>query len=137
MKNINIVLVCIIIALISGGIGFMLGMNVKTSITTSNSLEIQDNKNNDENNLVGTYKTNTWNGKEAVLVLNADKTMIHPTGNRGIWLLEDGKLYVEFETEVPTFDGSETQIKTTKSRQEVTIVDSGLMINTHFFQKIK
>ena len=141
MRNINIILVCMIIALLSGGIGFMIGMNMKANITTtsttSNSLEVQNDKNNDEINLVGTYKTNTWNGKEAVLVLNADKTMIHPTGNRGIWLLEDGKLYIEFETEFSTFDESETQTKTTKSRQEVTIVDSGLMINTHFFKRIK
>ena len=126
MKNINVILICIIVALVSGIGGFFIGTNVKENITTD-SLEIKKDKNSDENNLVGTYKTNTWNGKEAVLVLNEDKTMIHPTGSRGTWLLEDGKLYVEFGAETPTFDENGAQTNTAKSRQEVTIVDSGLV----------
>lgn len=133
MKKINIILICIIIALISGIIGFTIGMNVKGNCTSSSVTQ-----QNDENNIVGTYKTNTWNGKEAVLVLNKDKTMIHPTGSKGIWLLEDGKLYVEYEMEIPIWDNNGTeQNKTSTNKQEVTIVDGGLMLNTHFFEKVK
>lgn len=64
--------------------------------------------------------------------------MIHPTGSKGIWLLEDGKLYVEYEMEIPIWDNNGTeQNKTSTNKQEVTIVDGGLMLNTHFFEKVK
>ena len=74
MNKTNMILICIIIALISGIIGFVIGMNVKRS--NSNIISVK----NEEKNLIGTYKTSSWNGKEAVLVLNEDGTMIYPTG---------------------------------------------------------
>ena len=131
MNKTNMILICIIIALVSGIIGFIIGMNAKGNSET-NSISI----NNEEKNLAGTYKTNTWNGKEAVLVLNTDGTMIYPTGARGNWSLEDGKLYVEFETSSSYADG-EIHIETKNNKMEITIVSGGLMINTHFFEKIK
>ena len=129
MNKTNMILICIIIALISGIIGFIIGMNVKWNNPSSISMK------NEEKNLIGTYKTSTWNGKDAVLVLNEDGTMIYPTGARGTWTLEDGKLYVEFETTYSYADG-EIHTQTYKTKTEITIVSGGLMINTHFFEKI-
>ncbi len=133
MNKTNMLLICIIIALVSGIIGFKIGMNVKGNNETNlSSVSV----NNEEKNLVGTYKTNTWNGKEAVIALMNDKTMICPNGN-GTWSFEDGKLYIEYEFEVPqiTEDGRQ-EYKKTLNKQEVMIVESGLMLSGHFFEKV-
>ncbi len=142
MKQINFVLICIIIALIFSIIGFAVGMTVRKNFEASVSVKQESELNtvqNEEKKLAGTYKTNTWNGHEAVLVLNKDKSMIHPSGNTGTWILEDGKVYLDFKDKITTYDGngiiqSENEIRGT--RQEAIIVDGGLMINTHFFEKI-
>lgn len=42
MKKINIILICIIIALISGIIGFTIGMNVKGNCTSSSVTQQND-----------------------------------------------------------------------------------------------
>ena len=97
MNKTNMILICIIIALISGIIGFIIGINFKgNNEINSSSVSMK----NEEKNLVGTYKTNTWNGKEAVIALKSDKTMICPNGS-GTWSFEDGKLYIEYDCEVP------------------------------------
>ena len=122
-----------IIALISGIIGFIIGINFKgNNEINSSSVSMK----NEEKNLVGTYKTNTWNGKEAVIALKSDKTMICPNGS-GTWSFEDGKLYIEYDFEVPqiTEDGRQ-EYKKSHNKQEVTIVESGLMLSGHFFEKL-
>lgn len=133
MNKTNMILICIIIALISGIIGFIIGINFKgnNDINTS-SVSMK----NEEKNLVGTYRTNTWNGKEAVIALKSDKTMICPNGS-GTWSFEDGKLYIEYDFEVPqiTEDGRQ-EYKKSHNKQEVTIVESGLMLSGHFFEKL-
>jgi len=123
MNKTNIFLICIIIALISGVVGFIIGINVNTNL--------QGNK-----DFVGTYKTNTWNGKEAIIALQKDKTMICPNGS-GIWSFEDGKLYIEYDFEVPQItENGQQEYKKSHNKQEVTIVESGLMYNGHFFEKV-
>ena len=89
-----------------------------------------------EDKVVGTYKTNTWNGKEAIIALKSDKTMICPNGS-GTWSFEDGKLYIEYDYDLPQIseDGRQEYEKSHK-KQEVTIVESGLMLSGHFFEKI-
>ena len=122
-----------IIALISGIIGFIIGINFKgNNEINSSSVSMK----NEEKNLVGTYRTNTWNGKEAVIALKSDKTMICPNGS-GTWSFEDGKLYIEYDFEVPqiTEDGRQ-EYKKSHNKQEVTIVESGLMLSGHFFEKL-
>lgn len=126
MKKINIILICIIISLISGIIGFFLGINIKDEIKLNKA----------EKDIVGTYKTSTWNGGDAVLVLNEDKTCIHPTGSKGKWYLEDNKLYLEIEYNHSYMDGT-SETKKSTSKQEAIVVDKGIMINTHFFEKVK
>ena len=137
MKKINIVLICIIIALVSGVIGFMIAMKVNGNFKS-------------ESKLVGTYKTNAWNGKEAVLVLQKDKTMIHPMGYNGTWLVDDGKLYIEYDyidtvaqsadEFVASFSGKNKQISEKNymkhEKQEITIVEGGLMLSGQFFEKL-
>ena len=84
MNKTNMILICIIIALISGIIGFIIGINFKgNNEINSSSVSMK----NEEKNLVGTYRTNTWNGKEAVIALKSDKTMICPNGS-GTWSFE-------------------------------------------------
>lgn len=133
MNKTNMILICVTIALISGIIGFIIGINFKENNEINlSSVSIK----NEERNLVGTYKTNTWNGKEAVIALKSDKTMICPNGS-GTWTFEDGKLYIEYDFEVPqiTEDGRQ-EYKKSHNKQEVTIVESGLMLSGHFFEKI-
>lgn len=133
MNKTNIILICIIIALVSGIIGFIIGMNVKENNEMTSNLT---STKNGEQNLVGTYKTNTWNGKEAVIALKNDKTMICPNGS-GTWSFEDGKLYIEYGLSIPqiTEDGRQ-EYKESQTKQEVTIVENGLMLSGHFFEKI-
>ena len=133
MNKTNMILICVTIAFISGIIGFIIGINFKGNNEINlSSVSIK----NEERNLVGTYKTNTWNGKEAVIALKSDKTMICPNGS-GTWTFEDGKLYIEYDFEVPqiTEDGRQ-EYKKSHNKQEVTIVESGLMLSGHFFEKI-
>lgn len=133
MNKTNMILICVTIALISGIIGFIIGINFKGNNEINlSSVSIK----NEERNLVGTYRTNTWNGKEAVIALKSDKTMICPNGS-GTWTFEDGKLYIEYDFEVPqiTEDGRQ-EYKKSHNKQEVTIVESGLMLSGHFFEKI-
>ncbi len=133
MNKTNMILICVTIALISGIIGFIIGINFKGNNEINlSSVSIK----NEERNLVGTYKTNTWNGKEAVIALKSDKTMICPNGS-GTWTFEDGKLYIEYDFEVPqiTEDGRQ-EYKKSHNKQEVTIVESGLMLSGHFFERI-
>ena len=133
MNKTNMILICVTIALISGIIGFIIGINFKgNNEINSSSVSMK----NEEKNLVGTYRTNTWNGKEAVIALKSDKTMICPNGS-GTWSFEDGKLYIEYDFEVPqiTEDGRQ-EYKKSHNKQEVTIVESGLMLSGHFFEKL-
>ena len=133
MSKTNMILICIIIALVSGIIGFMIGMNVNgNSDKNSNLVSMK----NEEKNLVGTYNTNTWNVKEAIIALKNDKTMICPNGS-GTWVIEDGKLYIEYEMQIPLISESgQQEYKTSQNKQEVTIVENGLMLSDHFFEKI-
>ncbi len=122
MSKTNVILICIIVALISGIIGFIIGTNTKLSFDNSSS-NLQAFEEDDSAKMVGTYKTNTWNGKEGVLVLKEDKTAIYPTGQRTYWIYDNNRLYLTSETG--------------ENRQELEIVDGGIMINTHFFEKVK
>ena len=123
MNKANKILICALIALISGVIGFIIGINV--------NVNLQNDK-----GLVGTYKTNTWNGKEAIIALQKDKTMICPNGS-GTWALEDGKLYIEYDYEILKFsETGEQEYEKIHSKQEVMIVENGLMLSGHFFEKI-
>ena len=133
MKKTYIILICIIVALISGIIGFAIGLNINLNRNTNNTTQAEEK----ENSLVGTYKTNTWNGKEAIIALQKDKTMICPNGS-GTWVLENGKLYIEYDYILPEYTEDGHQVnKTAHNKQEVLIVENGLMLSGHFFEKVR
>ena len=114
MNKTSIILLCVVVALVSGIIGFVIG--TKTIICESDN----------SSSVIGTYRTNSWNGEEAVLVIKEDGTLIYPTGQRATWIYEDNHLYIPAITET----GEE-------KRQELELVDGGIMINTTFFEKVK
>ena len=125
------IVICIIIALVFGVIGFIIGLNFKDSFTL-------DKK---EKDLVGTYRTQDWNGKEGIIVLNKDKTCVHPLGYTGTWFIEDDKLYMDVN--FPTITSNKEKImfyetfeKTEKKKIEVLVVEKGLMLSSKFFEKI-
>ena len=125
------IIICIIIALVFGSIGFIIGFNIKGSFSL----------NKKEKDLVGTYRTQDWNGQEGIIVLNKDKTCIHPSGYMGTWYIENGKLYMDVN--FPTIASNkektsyyETFEKTEKKKIEVLVVEKGLMFSSKFFEKI-
>lgn len=143
MKRTNIILICIIIALVSGIVGFIIGMSVSgNNIINLNSVS--------ENDIIGTYKANTLE-KELVLVLQKDKTIIHPMGYNGTWLIDNEKVYIEFDyidTIAKSVDEyvaefSEGNNKMPEKnymkheKQEIILVEGGLMLNGQFFEKVK
>ena len=119
MNKLSIVLLCIIFVLVGGICGFFISNHMNMNQDTSLNAD-------SKNEMVGTYKTSTWNGKDAVLVLNADGTCIHPTGSKGTWSVEGDTLHLDivFRSE----DGVE--------RRDATIVPSGVMLSGHFFEKL-
>ncbi len=106
---------------------------------------INTNKLRKGKDFVGTYKTNTWNGKEVIIALQKDKTMICPNGT---WAFEDGKLYIEYDytdSAAMMVDEFNKNIGTNQesnkdykkhAKQEVMVIESGLMYNGHFFEKV-
>ena len=86
MKRTYIIFLCLIIALVSGVFGFFIGINLNNSKPLSK----------DEKSIAGTYKTNNWNGNEAVLVINEDNTFIHPNGYSGTWSIDGNKILLQY-----------------------------------------
>ena len=126
MKKTYIIFLCLIIALVSGVFGFLIGINSNNSKSS----------NKDEESIVGTYKTNNWNGNEAVLVINEDNTFIHPNGYNGTWSIDGNKILLQYDYSYSYADGN-IVTNTEKNQQEAIIVDKGIMINTHFFEKLE
>lgn len=90
MKKTKILLICIVSSLLTGIVGYIIGINY--------SDEIRLNK--QEKNIVGTYKTTTWNGKDAALVLDKDKTCIYPSGSsKCTWKVTDNNVIITINTE--------------------------------------
>ena len=136
MKKTSIILICIIVALISGIIGFAIGLNLninKNNNTNTTNTEQVENK---EDSIIGTYKFNNWNGHEAIIALKKDKTMICPNGS-GTWSMEEGKLYIDYEYTSYDYTTGKREPKIENIKQEVIIVENGLMYVGHFFEKVK
>lgn len=133
MNKLNKVLICTIIVL-------FLILNITILILNKK----------DGNNFIGTYKTNNWNGAEAVLVLQKDRSMIHPSKYNGTWYYNEGKIYLEYDYEdtltksadefVASYSNRNSQSTdkdyTKHKKQEVTIVDGGLILDGTFFEKL-
>jgi len=71
----------------------------------------------------------------SVIVLFEDSTMIHPSGTRGKWYVENGEVILEYEYTSLYADG-EIHTKTNTVKHNCTILEKGLLLGTHFFEKI-
>ena len=150
MNKTNVILICVIIALISGIAGYIIGVNVtKTApAVAENPAPIQELT--PEEKCVGTYYSSTWNGKNATLVLNADMTMKYPTGDTGTWSVEGDKIHLYLDgkdmgemlkrfgiNDVNELDSNRVEIPQVQNTgYTATIVNNGVMLNDHFFQKM-
>jgi len=71
---------------------------------------------------VGSYKTDSWNGGSAALVIIADGTCMHPSGARGTW----------------TQDGTTISILLAGDDRAFTaeLVDGGVIMHAKFFERV-
>ena len=91
MKNKKMVLICVIVLLITFGLGFLIGISI------NNNDELKYKK----VNVAGTYRTNAWNGKEAVLVLKDTMACMYPNNsNKCEWNLSEDIVRIIISKEV-------------------------------------
>ena len=136
MTKTNIILIFIINTLISAIIGFIIGININNTFISSKKI-------------VGTYRKNSFGDyKEEIIALQKDKSMIFKNG-KGTWSIENGKLYIEYDyiddtlMAIDEFDNAITNTQNKKkidykrhAKEEITIVENGLIYNNSFFEKI-
>lgn len=84
-------------------IGFLVGQNIEST-----------------NSAVGTYKTDSWNGKSAALSLKKDGSCIYPTGETGTWSQDGDKITIVLGDYTCTAD----------------LVEQGIMLRGKFFEKL-
>lgn len=100
--------------------GFFCGRFISNSSTTNSSTT------DTLNDIAGTYKTSTWNGGDAVLVLYDNGECIHPSGAKGTWSVEEMTIHLDVVFHLE--DGVE--------RIDAQIVPNGIMLHSHFFEKL-
>ena len=107
-----------------------------------NSLGFSNSQNVDLNttSLVGTYRgkynqTNrsNYDNDDYVIVLFEDFTMIHPSGVRGTWYVENGDVVLQYESYNYNEKGEKQPII---AHDKATIVYKGLLFGPHFFEKM-
>ena len=131
MTKTNIILIFIINTLISAIIGIIIGININNTFISNKKL-------------IGTYRN-----KEEIIALKKDKSMIFKNG-KGTWSIENGRLYIEYDyiDEVSMSvdeleDEFNNNIQNKKksdykrhAKEEITIVENGLIYNNSFYEKI-
>lgn len=144
MKKIKVTLICIIIALITGIIGFFIGLYARENST--NNQNFSESSNQDKQNaVVGTYYAPNWNGHEATLILNNDGTCKYPTGDTGKWNTDGEKVYItlDYSDEILNFYNSIGEeyssnienITSLKDTHDAIIVNFEIILHDKFFQK--
>ena len=104
-KTKNIIIVMLAATLFIGFfVGLLVGMNVEPS-----------------NSVVGTYKTDYWNGKSSVLVLNEDGSCFYPTGATGTWSQQGNQISIDLGD---------------NSTHTAELVDHGIILHEKFFEKL-
>lgn len=150
MKKVTVILLCIIVALVSGIIGYIIGINTAKPIMTVADNITPVEELTPEEKCVGTYYCSTWNGSRATLVLNADMTMKYPTGSTGTWSVEGDKIHLYLDgkdvkemlsrfgiNDVNELNNNRVEIPQTEySGYIATIVNNGVILNDNFFQKM-
>lgn len=126
MTKTNIILIFIINTLISAIIGIIIGININNTFISNKKL-------------IGTYRN-----KEEIIALKKDKSMIFKKG-KGTWSIENGRLYIEYDyidealEAIDEFDNTQNKKKSDYKRhakEEITIVENGLIYNNSFYEKI-
>lgn len=106
MKNQALGVTFVVLALAIGILaGFILGQNLEF----------------DSQSAVGSYKTDSWNGKSASLILKKDGTCKYPTGTSGTWTQEKNIISIVLHG---------TDIHTAE------VVENGILLHGHFFEKV-
>ena len=91
MKNKKLILISVIVSSITFVIGILIGLGINTS----------DELKYKKVNVAGTYRTSSWNGKEAVVALKSDKTCMYPNNsNQCEWSLSDDIISIVISKEV-------------------------------------
>ncbi len=124
-KRIGIILISIF-SIISFVVGF--GLN-----------EIIGNSTANEKDAVGIYHTNNWNNHEATLFLNEDGICKYPGGGEGTWNIEKDII----EIKLPNYKLSVNEYGSLEKTEEVEnysfhtayLVENGIMLHDHFFEK--
>lgn len=130
MTKTNIILIFIINTLISAIIGIIIGININNTFISNKKL-------------IGTYRN-----KEEIIALKKDKSMIFKKG-KGTWSIENGRLYIEYDyidEALEAIDKFDNMWKNTQNKkksdykqhakEEITIVENGLIYNNNFYEKI-
>ncbi len=141
MKKSNIIMICIIVALVSGIIGYIIGINIKSHDNTYVSETANIPSPSAEEKVVGTYYSTTWNGREGVLTLYIDGTCDYPSGGKGTWSVEDNTIHIDLDISSDMLEfynktGQEGGLVNGKNRHDAIIVNSGIILHDKFFQKM-
>ena len=117
MKNNLLWIFLVICVLIIGFLaGYLVAMqNPGRAILTDNGLR----KNSSQ--AIGSYKSDSWNGGSAALVLKNDGTCLYPTGAYGTWTQENKKIKI-------LLDGA--------SVHTAELVEGGIILHEKFFEKV-
>ncbi|HEX2944945.1 MAG TPA: hypothetical protein VHT96_03210 [Clostridia bacterium] len=123
MKKLSVLIVIIIVAIVFGVAGYMIGVNSNTSSSA-----------------VGIYHSDSWNGHEATLVLNADDTCKYPTGDKGTWTIENNIIHINLgNTNTVSNDIDATSTATASNTTDIhdaTIVKDGVILHDVMFQNM-
>jgi len=103
------------------GAGYIVGRTADGNSLFGSFLENQAEE--ESYAVVGVYFNTDWNGRQATLELYADGTCKYPTGSPGNWKINDGKVEINLGVD-------EDDMHT------ATIVDNGVVLHSHFFEKI-
>ena len=148
MESKLLIVICMILSIIAICLSTY-SISISNSSNTQNVIKTEKITHNsditDTSSLVGTYRgiwnnnavssQSNFNNCDAVIVLFEDSTMIHPNGQRGKWYIENGEVILEYEYTSSYADG-EIRTKTNTVKHNCTILEKGLLLGTHFFEKI-
>ena len=117
MKKPVKIAIAIAIVLSSALIGFLIGNNLKFHV-------------------VGVYHNDSWNGKEASLILNKDGSCEYPSGGDATWKRDENQIIITVTSTGRIMDGNIQEVSTT-STHICEIVNNGLVLHGHFFERLR
>lgn len=117
MKNKKSIIISFIVSLITFILGILIGLNINSN----------DELKYKKVNVAGTYRTTSWNGKEAVIVLKSDKTCMYPNNsNQCEWSLSEDVISIIISKEVNEDCNIKVYMKDGITTEERAILNSKL-----------